>query len=132
MGKDILFPDVENGNCCEMVDSLYAMMTRGNGTITANNNGVKSQIFKKDKKIVFRCLADSLQALVNGLRVQIESVKTTTITKVLPAPPCDKPHKDWLDKYDRPWFFISLFLFLLFLGIKFGPKLLGLFKKLPL
>jgi len=50
----------------------------------------------------------------------------------LPAPKCEKEHKDWLDKYDRPWFFISLGALLLFLGWKFKPTLLGLFKKLPL
>jgi len=130
-GKDILFPDVENGNCCEMVDTLYAMMTRGNGTITAENNGIKSSIFKKDKNIVFRCEADSLKKIIEGLRTVIEktSSKVQTITI---EEKCDKSHKDWLDKYDRPWFWISLFLLLLFLGIKFGPKLLGIFRKLPL
>jgi len=117
MGKDILFPDAENGNCCEMVDSLNAMMARGNGTISANNGGIKSSVFKQNKKIVFRCEADSLKKVIEGLRTEITTSTSKTITKTIELP-CSKEHKDWLDKYDRPWFFISLGAFLLFIGLK--------------
>ncbi len=127
LGKDLQFD--YTANCCQTMDSLFAEMGRSNGTITAVDNGIKSSIFKKDKKIVFRCEADSLREVIKGLRTLVEKSETKIETKVLPAPPCDKPHKDWLDKYDRPWFFISLFLLLLYLGIKFGPKVLTLFRK---
>jgi len=132
MGKDLMFDF--SGDCCSVMDSLFAEMGRSSGTITAVDNGVKSSIFKKGKKIVFRCEADSLRAVIKGLRTTIQTTnsKVTTKTITLPAPKCEKQHKDWLDKYDRPWFFISLGALLLFLFWKFKPTLLGLFKKLPL
>ena len=130
MGKDLMFDF--SGDCCRVMDSLFAEMGRSNGTITAVDNGIKSSIFKKGKAIVFRCEADSLRAIIKGLRTTIETNKSKVEIKVLPAPKCEKEHKDWLDKYDRPWFFISLGALLLFLGWKFKPTLLGLFKKLPL
>lgn len=130
LGKDIMFD--YSGDCCSVMDSLFAQMGRSDGTITAVDNGIKSSIFKKDKKIVFRCEADSLRAIIKGLRTTIETTKSKVETKVLPAPKCEKPHKDWLDKYDRPWLFISLGALLLFIGWKFKMPILGLFKKLPL
>lgn len=127
LGKDIMFDF--SGDCCSTMDSLFAQMGRNNGTITATDNGIKSSIFKKGKAIVFRCEADSLRAVIKGLRTTIETTKSRVETKVLPAPKCEKPHKDWLDKYDRPWFFISLGALLLWLGWKFKAPLLGIFKK---
>ena len=130
MGKDLMFDF--SGDCCSVMDSLFAQMGRSNGTITAVDNGIKSSVFKKDKKLVFRCEADSLRKVIEGLRTTIEKTTSQVKTITLPAPKCEKPHKDWLDKYDRPWFFISLGALLLFLGWKFKPGLLKLFKKLPL
>lgn len=129
LGKDLQFDF--SGDCCQVMDSLFAQMGRSNGTITATDNGIKSSIFKKDKKIVFRCEADSLKAVIKGLRTIIEKSKSKIETRIIKEN-CYKPHKDWLDKYDRPWFFLSLFILLLLLGLKFGPKLLTVFKKPPL
>lgn len=130
LGKDLMFDF--SGDCCSVMDSLFAQMGRSDGTITAVDNGIKSSVFKKGKAIVFRCEADSLRAIIKGLRTTIEKTTSQVKTITLPAPKCEKPHKDWLDKYDRPWFFISLGALLLWLGWKFKPSLLKLFKKLPL
>lgn len=124
LGKDLQFD--YTSSCCQVMDSLFAQMGRSNGTITAVDNGIKSSIFKRDKKIVFRCEADSLKEVIKGLRTTIEKYETKTETRIVKEL-CYKPHKDWLDKYDRPWFWISIFIILLLLGWKFGPKLLKIF-----
>lgn len=117
------------GYCCLMVNELNALIAANNGTIAVKESGIKSSIYKSNGKVIFRCEADSLRALIKGLRTIIETSKSKVETKILPAPKCEKPHKDWLDEYDRPWFFISLGALLLWFGWKFKPKLLTLFKK---
>lgn len=128
IGKDIMFDF--SGDCCSVMDSLFAEMGRNNGVITKKENGIKSSIFKQGTKVVFRCEADSLRAVIKGLRTTIEKTKSQVKTIVLPAPKCDKPHERWYDKIARWWLLISLFIILLVLGWKFKPQLLGLFKKL--
>lgn len=136
LGKDIEFKYDSlaelKGFCCDMVNELNLMLALNNGTITTKENGVKSTIFKSKGKVVFRCAADSLNEIIKGLRTSIETTKSRVETKVLPAPKCEKQHRNKFDEIVRWWFFISLFVLLLFLGIKFGPKLLGMFKKSPL
>lgn len=101
----------------------------------SSKNGIKTTIntdtIKDELKI--DCNVDSLMLVnkekiieINRLRQEISKTKETKLEY------CQKQHKDWLDKYDRPWFFISLGAFLLWLGWKFKPSLLKLFKKLPL
>jgi len=125
-GKDLMF-DL-SGDCCSTMDSLFAQMSRNNGTITATSNGIKSSIFKKDKKIVFRCEADSLKEVIKGLRTVIDRSRVRIETKIV-TDACVKQHKDWLDKYDRPWFFISLGALLVAIGWKFRSPLLKLIGK---
>ena len=130
MGKDLQFDYA--GDCCKVMDSLFAEMGRSNGTITAVNNGIKSSIFKKGKEIVFRCEADSLRDVIKGLRIQIEKSTVEVKTEVLPAKSCEKQHRTKFDDFCR-WLFWIICGMVAGIGLwKFGPKLLKLFTKLPL
>ena len=112
----------------------------GNGKLKkfyqeSTKNGIKSKIYTDTIKntLINECNTDSLLRVNTEKTIEIERIKSElkNVKETVTAR-CEKQHKDWLDKYDRPWFFISLGALLLFLGWKFKPTLLGLFKKLPL
>ncbi len=117
MGRDIAV-DFDQNNCCSLVDTLNAMMSRSNGTITTNN-GIKASIFKKDKRLVFRCEADSLKEIIKLLREKKETTRDRTIE--VPAR-CNLEHLKWYDTYCR-W--ITLFTLTFLIG-----ALLWRFRKL--
>jgi len=100
-----------------------------------NHNGIKSKIYTDtiNNLLINECNEDSLIRVntektieIERFRSELKKIKETII------PRCDKEHRNRFDYICRYWFFISLGALLLFLGIKFGPKLLGIFRKLPL
>lgn len=115
MGKDISF-NIDSNNCCQLVDTLFSMMARSNGTITAKENGVKSSIFTKNNKLTFRCEADSLKNVITLLRKEIETSRE--VVKVVPAR-CDLEHRTKFDGFTFWWFWITSALLALTLGLRF-------------
>ena len=97
-------------------------------------NGIKS-VIKTDttkNELIFDCKDDSLMLVNKEKTIEIERFKSEikSIKETIKA--CDKEHRNKFDYICRYWFFISLGALLLWLGWKFKPTLLTLFKKLPL
>jgi hypothetical protein len=90
LGKDLEFNSDAN-DCCVLVNELMEQMAANNGTITVKENGIKSSIFKTNNKVVFRCEADSLKRIIEGLRKEINKRTSKVETKIIPLP-CDKNH----------------------------------------
>lgn len=123
LGKDLSFNNDES-DCCILVNQLTEQMAANNGTITAKENGVKSSIFKVKNKITFRCEADSLKAVIKGLRTEISNHKDKVITKTVIAE-CKREHKKWFDKFYFYWFLITLAIIIGY----FLPQIVKLIKR---
>ena len=86
------------------------------------NKGLVTTLKNVNGTLVAECDADSLKRVIVGLNKIINETKITTITKTIELP-CDKPHRNWLDKFCR-WF--TLFTLLIIIGY-FSPKIIKLF-----
>jgi hypothetical protein len=104
---------------------------------TEKKNGITSKLFTDTihNTLTQECNADAIKlAYQDTLRAYNRLIQVLKLKTMTMAPRCEKEHKDWLDKYDRPWFFISLGAFLLLIGwrlFKMKAALLKLFTTNP-
>ncbi len=105
--------------------------------LSKTTNGIRETISTDTTKneLNFNCKEDSLMQVSKEKTIEINKLHSEIIkSRETLIPRCEREHKDWLDKYDRPWFWLSLGAFLLWLTWKLftmKASLLKLFTKLP-
>lgn len=96
-------------------------------------NGIKTRLYTDTlkNKLIADCSEDSLMLVNKTLIIEINRLITESEStkEILPAR-CERAHKDWLDKWDRPWFVISCGLILGYLIFKFRSPIFGLIRRI--
>lgn len=83
--------------------------------IENKKNGIKSTITTVGNSLVVNCETDSLKAVISGLK---ETLRITKEKEIKEVPVCHLEHKTWFDEYTFWWFWITLAIFVIRIGIK--------------
>lgn len=108
--------------CSQLCDSLNHLK---DFYYTHKDKGIRATITSKNGKLIVNCKADSLQNIIKGLITDKENWTKNVQTKIIQED-CKKSHQTKFDGFTFYWFIISL----IFLGIKYLPKLILLIKEL--
>ena len=73
--------------------------------VESKKNGIKSTITTVGNSLAVNCEADSLKAVINGLKEIIRIRKEQEVKEV---PVCHLEHKTWFDELTFWWFWITL------------------------
>ncbi len=83
--------------------------------IESKKNGIKSTIKTVGNSLVVNCETDSLKAVISGLK---ETIRITKEKETKEVPVCHLEHKTWFDEYTFWWFWITLAILAIRIGIK--------------
>jgi hypothetical protein len=109
-------------NPCKLLCDSLGNLKKVN--ITINKGGLKSTVKSLGNGLIFECETDSLKARIKWLEHNLtitEKSHTENTVKV----PCELKHRNSFDGFCRWYFFISMFLALLVLGVRFLGNYIG-------
>ncbi len=96
-------------NLCDSLGKLKPVK------VESKKNGIKSTITTVGNSLAVNCEADSLKAVINGLK---ETIRITKEKETKEVPVCHLEHKTWFDEYTFWWFWITISIILVRYGFK--------------
>jgi hypothetical protein len=109
-------------NPCKLLCDSLGNLKKVN--IVTNKGGLKSTVKTLGNGLIFECETDSLKARIQWLEHN-QTITEKSHTENTVQVPCELKHRNSFDGFCRWYFFITILLLLLLLGIRFVGNYIG-------